>query len=86
MTARNRRGKVLLMAHIKVNGQVNGFEIVGLVTDNGTTDLGECELRYPGCTFVAELREDPYEADVNDNPGIFILMCPECAQERSDGI
>lgn len=46
----------------------------------------QCELNYSGCTGLGELREDPYEADVNENPGVYMIACNECAQERSDGI
>jgi len=75
------------MGHIKVGGKVQGFEIGGLVqADGSTTDLGECEVRGGDCTFVAELREDPYENDVNDNPGVMMWACPECYQDRKDAI
>lgn len=59
--------------------------IRGPVVDAELVD-DECELGRRGCTGTGELVEDPYEADVNNNPGQLILACPNCLQELSDDI
>jgi len=47
----------------------------------------DCELGYSSCTNTnVELVEDPYEADVHNNPGQLIMSCPECLQDLSDAI
>lgn len=47
----------------------------------------DCELGYPDCTNTdVELVEDPYEADVNNNPGQLIMACPACLQDLSNSI
>jgi hypothetical protein len=41
-----------------------------------------CELGYSNCTDAkVELVEDPYESDVNNNPGQLIMACPECLHD-----
>jgi hypothetical protein len=47
---------------------------------------GLCELRHCGCTFDGQLVEDPYEADVNNTPGVMIVACDHCLGELSDDI
>lgn len=38
-----------------------------------------CQERREGCTiFGAQRVEDPYEADVNNNPGVMIVACEKC--------
>jgi hypothetical protein len=54
-------------------------ELEPYVFDGKITE--ECELIYNCCTVDATWLEDPYEADVNDNPGVMIRACPECYQE-----
>jgi hypothetical protein len=72
---------------MRVNiGEVNGGTIIISGKVEGLEIGGFCELAYPGCTGLGELREDPYEADVNENPGEMMIACNECTQERSDGI
>ena len=42
----------------------------------------DCELGYSNCTNTnVELVEDPYESDVNNNPGRLIMACPECLHD-----
>ena len=49
--------------------------------------LDGCQLRYSVCTNTdVELREDPYEADVNNNPGVLVLCCPACLGELAADI
>lgn len=45
-----------------------------------------CELKYRGCTNDAQLVEDPYEADVNNNPGVMVWACENCIRELADDI
>lgn len=60
---------------INIGGQVEGLVIGG----------ADCELGYEGCTNLGELREDPYQADVN-NELVWIIACDECTQELVDAI
>lgn len=46
----------------------------------------ECQGGYRVCTGVGTLREDPYEADVNNTPDQMIVICDACYQELSDDI
>lgn len=49
--------------------------------------VGDCDLGYSNCTNTnVELVEDPYESDVNNNPGQLIMVCPECLQELCNDI
>jgi hypothetical protein len=49
--------------------------------------IGECEIAHERyCTKVAELREDPFEADVNNNPGVMVWACDACLQELAGDI
>lgn len=41
----------------------------------------DCELNRSGCTHDARYVEDPYEADVNNNPGQYIWACDYCLNE-----
>jgi hypothetical protein len=50
------------------------------------TNTGQCEMNYDGCTGRVRWREDPYEADVNNNPGQSILICDHCYRELCDDI
>lgn len=44
--------------------------------------LGQCEIAFERyCTGTATLQEDPYEADVNNTPGIMIWVCDACLHE-----
>ena len=53
----------------------------------GEVVTGDCSLTYPVCTNTGvELVEDPYEADVNNNPEQLIMECPECLQDLSNDI
>jgi hypothetical protein len=46
-----------------------------------------CELSYDRfCTGSGELVEDPFEADVNNNPGQMIVACPACLAELAADI
>jgi hypothetical protein len=47
---------------------------------------GECEINGTDCSGNAEWREDPYESDVNENPGVMMFACPACYQDRVDAI
>jgi hypothetical protein len=40
-----------------------------------------CELQYRGCLGLGQLVEDPYEADVNNTPGVMIWACAHCLDE-----
>lgn len=48
--------------------------------------MAECEMEYRGCTKDGRRREDPYEADVNNNPGVMIVICDNCYRELCDDI
>lgn len=39
-----------------------------------------------GATKGVKKVEDPYEADVNNTPGVMIKVCEECLQKIADGI
>lgn len=42
----------------------------------------DCDLGYSNCTNTnVDLVEDPYESDVNNNPGQLIMACPECLHD-----
>lgn len=40
-----------------------------------------CQERREGCTGIGRLVEDPFEADVNNNPGVMIVACEHCESE-----
>jgi hypothetical protein len=65
-------------------------ELVPVVVDAEIVDAeivdDECQGAYRGCTGVGTLREDPYEADVNNHPGQMIVICDHCYGELSDDI
>lgn len=42
----------------------------------------DCQGGTSECTNTnVELREDPYEADVHNNPGQLLWLCPECEEQ-----
>lgn len=42
----------------------------------------DCKIRYNECTNTnVQYVEDPYEADVNNTPGVMIWVCDECLHE-----
>lgn len=45
-----------------------------------------CEVAGPGCTGQGRRREDPYEADVKNNPGQMIVVCDHCYRELCNDI
>lgn len=62
-------------------------EIVPSDAIEGEVLTDDCALGYRGCTNTnVALVEDPYEADVNDTPGVLVMACPSCLQERCDDI
>lgn len=49
---------------------------------NGELLGSDCQENRRGCTNTdVTLVEDPYEADVNNTPGVLILSCPACLDE-----
>lgn len=57
---------------------MNEIALVGEVLD-GELLGGDCQENRRGCTNTdVTLVEDPYEADVNNTPGVLILACPAC--------
>jgi hypothetical protein len=66
----------IAFANIRIFGEVIDGEIV----DDGPRN---CSVQTSECTNDdVLLLEDPYEASVNDNPGVWILACPNCYQEK----
>jgi hypothetical protein len=50
------------------------------------TSKPACTHRYSGCTFDGVLVEDPYAKEVNETPGVMIIACAHCLQQRKDEI
>lgn len=46
----------------------------------------QCQLRYRGCERDGEWYEDPYQADINNTPGVMILACGHCLAELARDI
>lgn len=40
-----------------------------------------CEEARSGCQGLGQLVEDPYEADVNNTPGVMRWICAHCLDE-----
>ena len=58
-----------------------------MINDGDLLDEHECKQGYSRCTNTdVQLVEDPYESDVNNNPGQLLWTCPECHQGICDGI
>ena len=45
-----------------------------------------CDAGYGGCTKQGSFRQDPYAADIYNDPYSYGWMCDNCAYERSQDI
>lgn len=53
---------------------------------DGYDEYGPCSLRSDGCEGTGALTEDPYQADVMNNPGVMIYACAWCLEIMCDDL
>lgn len=64
---------------------VRGFGLT--ITEIHRGLLGQCTFPFTECTGKNVQRvEDPYDADVNNAPGVMIMACEACLQDLKDSI
>jgi hypothetical protein len=57
------------------------------ITEVHRSLVGGCTHPYSSCTGKnVERAQDPYEADVNNSPGVMIMACEECLQQLGNEV
>ncbi len=57
-----------------------------MINSTSSACAGAPSCYVGGCKNPAQLREDPYEADVHDNPGVMVWVCDEHLKDMADDI